>query len=130
MGTGQESVAGVTDAISIGADHYFTKPNGLADLLAKVVTYIGPGAGLDLNLDEPADVLMPAGHTPTDSMGEWSELGDLLRPNHDESVSDDNDELAQDSPEAARFEGPTEHFGLPPVDHLDSTIQSAQQPSP
>ena len=130
MGTGQESVGGVTDAISIGADHYFAKPNGLADLLAKVVTYIGPGAGLDLNLDDPADVLMPAGQSPTESMSEWSELGDLLRPNPDESVADNNEELAPDSLETTRFEGPTEHFGLPPVDHLDSTMQSAQQPSP
>lgn len=43
LGTGREEVRNVSEAIAAGADHFFRKPDALADLLAKVATYIGPG---------------------------------------------------------------------------------------
>ncbi len=43
LGTGREEVRSVAEAIAAGADHFFRKPEGLADLLNRVVTYIGPG---------------------------------------------------------------------------------------
>ncbi|MSP71428.1 MAG: response regulator [Myxococcales bacterium] len=43
LGTGREDVRSVSEAIAAGADHYFRKPDGIAELLNKVVNYIGPG---------------------------------------------------------------------------------------
>ncbi|MCB9535777.1 MAG: response regulator [Myxococcales bacterium] len=43
VGTGREDVHSVSEAIAAGADHFFVKPHGVGDLVAKVTTYIGPG---------------------------------------------------------------------------------------
>lgn len=43
LGTGEEAVASVNDAIAAGADHWFKKPEGIDALLTKVAIYIGPG---------------------------------------------------------------------------------------
>jgi CheY-like chemotaxis protein len=43
LGTGREEVRNVSEAIAAGADHFFRKPDALAELFGKVATYIGPG---------------------------------------------------------------------------------------
>ena len=61
LGTGQEMISTVPEAIAIGADHFFLKPKALGELLAKVLTYIGPGTGLDLNTDDSSTDFQLAG---------------------------------------------------------------------
>ncbi len=80
LGSGTEAISTVPEAIAAGADHFFLKPHGVSELLAKVTTYIGPGQDGDLTNDgfsvEPAPELDES--APVHSQ-EWTELDEILR---------------------------------------------------
>ena len=80
LGSGTESISTVPEAIAAGADHFFLKPHGVSELLAKVTTYIGPGQDGELtnegfSVEAPRDIEDPS---PVHSQ-EWSELDEILR---------------------------------------------------
>lgn len=81
IGTGSEAVSSVKEAITSGADHFFNKPAQLGELLAKIVTYIGPGTVADVtehgySVDDDPNPTNDAGSLT----GEWADLDELLRP--------------------------------------------------
>jgi hypothetical protein len=59
LGSGREEVRNVSEAIAAGADHFFRKPDGLGELLAKVSTYIGPGDETAVGAAEPPHAPVP-----------------------------------------------------------------------
>ncbi|MEE2788124.1 MAG: response regulator [Myxococcota bacterium] len=133
LGTGQEAISTVPQAIAIGADHFFRKPRALGELLAKVVTYIGPGTGLDLNesTDDPSDSLGP-GPVPA---SDWAELGGFLRSGESENegqIPDDSRSSKpsdiSDDPVEDDASAPTQ-FGLPPLAPTAERLSSGPEPA-
>ncbi|MBU0551368.1 response regulator [Myxococcota bacterium] len=53
LGTGREEISSVSDALSVGADHYFQKPQQISALFKQIHTFIGP-AGVLAGADPPA----------------------------------------------------------------------------
>ena len=116
LGTGDETIATVPQAIAIGADHYFRKPSALGELLAKVVTYIGPGTGLDLN--DLGDKSRNDDELSGDSASDWAELGGFLKSDEPESqapVAMADDALLTTDEDANREHAAASQFGLPPL---------------
>ena len=81
LGTGRETINSVPDAIAAGADHFFIKPDGIGELLAKVITYIGPGQDPTPNDATPPSTagLFTSLEAEEDAPQEWAELDGLLR---------------------------------------------------
>ncbi len=102
LGTGNEAIDSVAEAIAAGADHFFEKPAGVGELLAKVITYIGPGEDL------PPTEQGSAPPSPV-SEAEWAEL-DALLAEPDGSSAD----AAAPPPIPDAEEGPRDAFGWRP----------------
>ncbi|MBV70431.1 MAG: hypothetical protein CMH52_03695 [Myxococcales bacterium] len=79
LGTGNESITSAQHAIAMGADHFFQKPEQLADLVGKVENYLGRGQTQDLD-PNPTQNPSPLPPHADQSGNEWSDLDDLLRP--------------------------------------------------
>jgi CheY-like chemotaxis protein len=81
LGTGHETVATAQQAIEVGADHYFQKPDQIAELLTKVMTYVGPGSE-----PSPMDSAFRGDESDhqqgEDGINEWADLDGLLRPSN------------------------------------------------
>jgi CheY-like chemotaxis protein len=112
LGTGSEEIHSVPAAIAAGADHFFLKPDGVSELLAKVATYIGPGQDNELTRDgfsvDGDSSESPAPEAP--AAHEWAELDEILRT----SVEDDG------------LPGPIEDLSEP----LSSAPYSTPEPAP
>ena len=76
LGPASGEVSSVQSAIAMGADHFFSKPDQIGDLLTKVATYIGPG----LNPGDGVSPDVEASKEPPPPSTEWSALDELLRP--------------------------------------------------
>jgi len=76
LGREAGQVSSVQDAIAMGADHFFLKPDQLGDLLTKVGTYIGPG----LKTTEGVGAEIEPSKEPPPPSNEWTALDELLRP--------------------------------------------------
>ncbi len=115
LGTGKEAIDSVGEAIAAGADHFFAKPEGVGELLAKVITYIGPGEDLPATEAGASDPPGPV------SDAEWAELDALLA--EPEGSSADGDGPPPAPPAAEADGGPRDAFGWRPPDR-------ARPPSP
>ncbi|MEE2755056.1 MAG: response regulator [Myxococcota bacterium] len=89
LGTGNESIASAQQAIAMGADHFFRKPEQLTDLVSKVENYLGRGQNQDLDLHAHDPITIPP--QATQSPNEWSDLDDLLRPDPEIETSFETD---------------------------------------
>ncbi|MCK6575969.1 response regulator, partial [Myxococcota bacterium] len=69
IGSGREEVRNVSEAIAAGADHFFRKPEGIGELLAKVATYIGPGDESASGTPEPPHAPVPDERALLDALG-------------------------------------------------------------
>lgn len=115
LGTGKGAIDSVSEAIAAGADHYFEKPQGIGELLAKVITYIGPGEDLPATEAGASDPPGPV------SEAEWAELDALLV--EDASGSSGGADGADDAAGAAE-DAPRDAFGWTPPE------RAARPPEP